>query len=58
MEEFHKFTETKVIVFKGVVYDVGDFMHSHPGGEDLIQEFLGKAIDAPFEEADHTKAAL
>lgn len=48
----------KVVIFKGVVYDVSEYMETHPGGSDLIENELGKAIDVPFEEAEHTKSAL
>lgn len=58
VEQFYKQTGTKVVIFKGVVYEVGDYMRTHPGGEDLIENELGKSIDAPFEEAEHTKSAL
>ena len=32
-------------------------MSTHPGGEDLISKEIGKNIDEPFEEAEHTKSA-
>ena len=32
-------------------------MGQHPGGADQIEEHLGKSIDDPFEEAEHTKSA-
>ena len=32
-------------------------MRTHPGGEDLILNEIGKNIDVPFEEAEHTKSA-
>jgi cytochrome b involved in lipid metabolism len=32
-------------------------MTTHPGGEDLILNEIGKNIDVPFEEAEHTKSA-
>jgi len=39
------------------VYDIGDYMGQHPGGSNLIEKLLGKSIDEPFEEAEHTRAA-
>lgn len=48
----------KVVVFRGTVYDVGEYMHTHPGGEDILADELGKVIDEPFEEAEHSKSAL
>ena len=53
----YKSTGRKVIVFEGSVYEVGNYMETHPGGSDKIEEYLGRTIDEPFEEADHTKAA-
>ena len=50
--------DRKVVIFKGTVYDVIEYMETHPGGSDLIENELGKAIDVPFEEAEHTKSAL
>ena len=32
-------------------------MGTHPGGSDKIEEYLGRRIDEPFEEEEHTKAA-
>jgi len=32
-------------------------MSQHPGGADKIEEYLGKCINEPFEEAGHTKSA-
>ena len=50
--------ENRIIVsYKGVVYDVKEYFHEHPGGSDLIEELLGKEIDEKFEEAEHTKTA-
>jgi cytochrome b involved in lipid metabolism len=46
-----------VIIFEGIVYEVTDYIGQHPGGSDLIENYLGKSIDEPFEEAEHTKAA-
>ena len=47
----------QVIIFENVVYDVGDFMPTHPGGGKLIEDLLGKPIDEEYEEAEHTKSA-
>jgi cytochrome b involved in lipid metabolism len=45
------------VLYKGVVYDVSEYMTTHPGGEDLIGNELGTNIEEKFEEAEHTKAA-
>jgi cytochrome b involved in lipid metabolism len=47
----------KVVLFQGVVYDVEEYMPTHPGGEDFIKDELGTNIEEKFEEAEHTKAA-
>jgi len=39
------------------VYDVAEYMPDHPGGSDYIETNLGKNIEEPFEDAEHTKAA-
>lgn len=49
--------KNKLVIFKGVVYDVKEYMPDHPGGGELIEEHLGKNIEEPFEEAEHTKHA-
>jgi len=46
-----------VIIFGNVVYDVGDFMATHPGGGKLIEDLLGKSIDEEYEEVEHTTSA-
>ena len=54
---FMKTEGTKVIIYQGVVYDVGEYMETHPGGKDLIEDELATNIDDKFEEAEHTKSA-
>jgi cytochrome b involved in lipid metabolism len=58
LEYYEKDKEAnQVIIFENVVYDVGDFMPTHPGGGKLIEDLLGKPIDEEYEEAEHTKSA-
>lgn len=47
----------KVVIFEGKVYDVAEYMPDHPGGSEYIETNLGKNIEEPFEDAEHTKAA-
>ena len=47
----------QVVIFKGVVYDIKEFMPEHPGGSHYIEDNLGKDIDQEFEDAEHTKFA-
>ena len=35
----------QVVIFKGVVYDIKEFMPEHPGGSHYIEDNLGKDID-------------
>ena len=46
------------MIYKGTVYDVKDYMEGHPGGSNLIKPYLGKDIEEPFEDQEHTKSAL
>ncbi len=39
------------------MYDVENYLPLHPGGSDMIEPYLGKSIDEPFEENEHTKTA-
>lgn len=47
-----------------MIYDVTDFLHDHPGGEDLILKYAGKDIEAAMkatnseEDHEHTPAAF
>ena len=43
-----------MIIYKGKVYNVGEYKEQHPGGSDLLDKLLGKNIDEEFEEAEHT----
>lgn len=46
-----------MIIYKDNVYDIGEYIETHPGGADLIRPYLGKRIDLPFEEAEHSRSA-
>lgn len=48
--DFYKKTDSKVIVYKGVVYDVADYVNLHPGGSSFISDLYGKQIDQEFED--------
>ena len=45
------------VLFEGIVYDVSEYMSIHPGGADLIEEYLGKSIDDAFNNQEHSKRA-
>lgn len=38
------------IAFDGGVYDVSDFVHNHPGGSEILEEWLGKDISSAFRD--------
>ncbi len=39
------------------VYDVTKYIHSHPGGADVMLENAGKNVDGMFEDISHSRAA-
>mmetsp|Transcript_39105 Transcript_39105/g.84175 ORF Transcript_39105/g.84175 Transcript_39105/m.84175 type:complete len:138 (+) Transcript_39105:49-462(+) len=41
----------------GVVYDVSNFMHEHPGGSQLLEDVAGRDASLEFEDALHSDAA-
>lgn len=47
----------EVVLWEDTVYDVSRFKKEHPGGVKLIDEYLGKRIDEPFEEENHSSHA-
>ena len=55
--DLYKNEGKKVVLYQGVVYEVGEYMVTHPGGQEFIENELGTNIDVKFEEAEHTKAA-
>jgi len=56
-DHWKKVGEPKWVIFEGNVYDVETYLPLHPGGSDMIEPHLGKSIDEPFEENEHTKTA-
>ena len=55
--KYYKEKKKDVIIFEGSVYDVAEYKETHPGGPDLINDYLGKCIDEPFYDEGHSKAA-
>lgn len=55
--EYMKQTGRKFVIFESTVYDITDYIGVHPGGSDKIEPYLGKSIDEPFIEAEHTRSA-
>ena len=50
-------TNNQVVIYEGTVYHVGEYMPQHPGGEQYLEDNLGKNIEEAFEDAEHTKSA-
>lgn len=48
----------QIIIIKGVKYDVSYFMSSHPGGAEILRDYLDKDATAEFESVGHSKNAL
>jgi len=46
----YKKTDAKIIMHKGIVYDVSGYVSLHPGGQEFISDHFGKKIDDLFEE--------
>ncbi|KAG2382709.1 hypothetical protein C9374_005289 [Naegleria lovaniensis] len=45
------------IVVDGKVYDITDYKHEHPGGEDILLEHAGADASEAFENVGHSKDA-
>lgn len=50
----HKNDVQAWILIAGVVYDVTDFIHEHPGGGEYISNLFGKDATQDFENFSHT----
>lgn len=46
------------VVIDGKVYDVTEYMPSHPGGEGLLLEKAAKDATTAFNEANHSAGAI
>jgi 4-hydroxysphinganine ceramide fatty acyl 2-hydroxylase len=56
-EEFQKYSaehdDRALVTYKGIVYDVTEFLDDHPGGPAFILEFKGKDITEIFFDDDY-----
>ncbi|XP_014488487.1 PREDICTED: cytochrome b5-like [Dinoponera quadriceps] len=49
---------TKIwIVINDYVYDVTNYLHRHPGGADLLEEYAGRDATNEFDEFGHSSDA-
>ena len=46
------------IVIRGKVYDVSQYLSSHPGGADIILSSAGKNASRAFDDVGHSKSAV
>jgi len=53
----HNSPDSCWVIYKGGVYDVTSFLHSHPGGEEILLRYAGGDITEPFEEIGHSEQA-
>ena len=60
MEEVaqHNSPEDLWVVVYGLVYDVTEWQHSHPGGDAILQDHGGQDASAVFRAVQHSKDAL
>ncbi len=50
-------TGRKYVIFEASVYDVTEYIAMHPGGQDKIEQLIGKNIDKEYIEAGHSRSA-
>ncbi|KAF0984213.1 hypothetical protein FDP41_007390 [Naegleria fowleri] len=50
-------TKAQWIAVDGKVYDITDYKHEHPGGEDILLEHAGADATEAFENVGHSKDA-
>ncbi|XP_011298665.1 cytochrome b5-like [Fopius arisanus] len=46
------------IVIKDIVYDVTEYIHEHPGGEELLLEYAGRDATSAFNDFGHSSDAI
>jgi cytochrome b involved in lipid metabolism len=51
-------TEGKVVTYRGETFDISEFIHGHPGGEELLNDYIGKDITEAFDNASHGASAM
>ncbi len=48
-EHVRNYSDLKWVIYRGIIYDVKEYISHHPGGTDLISRHNGKSIDDAFE---------
>ena len=58
IEEHHGDADTVWTVIHGKVYDLTKFLDEHPGGEEVLMEYLGYDATMAFRGVGHSRAAV
>ncbi|KAI6170559.1 Cytochrome b5 heme-binding domain-containing protein [Aphelenchoides bicaudatus] len=53
----HKTSASLWIIIEGLIYDVTKFIEEHPGGEDVIMNFVGEDATEGFVDVGHSSDA-
>ena len=56
----HKTAESTWVTYKDRVYDITQFLPDHPGGDDIVLKYAGKAVDEIMKdplEHEHSDSA-
>lgn len=46
------------LIYRGVVYDVTNYLERHPGGKKILFEYAGRDCTKDFDDMDHTNEAF
>lgn len=49
--------DKQIVIYKSKIYDITKFIKIHPGGKKVIQPHIGKPIDEPFGDQEHSDTA-
>lgn len=49
--------QKKQLTINNTIYDLTDYIQEHPGGEELIEEFIGKDATKAYYDVGHSKEA-
>ena len=49
--------DKQLVIYRNKVYDIAKFLPLHPGGKKIVEDHMGKPIDAPFDDEGHSDTA-